>query len=61
MLNLERQALGAELANIVGFPEITKITSSEFSQVVINIKDTSMDSSVDNTRGKANIRKGKKK
>lgn len=61
MLNLERQALGAELENIVGFPEITKIMSSEFSQVVINIKNTSMDSSVDNTRGKANIRKGKKK
>ncbi|CAL5188321.1 unnamed protein product [Lathyrus oleraceus] len=47
--------------NSVGFPEIAKILSPEFSQGAINIKDTNMDSSTDNTKGKGSQKKGKKK
>lgn len=47
--------------NSVGFPEIAKILSPEFSQGAINIKDTNTDSSADNTKGKGQQKKGKKK
>ncbi|XP_004512324.1 uncharacterized protein [Cicer arietinum] len=46
--------------NSVGFPEIAKILSPEFSQGAINIKDTSMDSVTDNTKAKGPQKKGKK-
>lgn len=45
--------------NSVGFPEIAKILSSEFSQGVINVKDSNMDSSMDSTKGKGSQKKGK--
>jgi len=45
--------------NSVGFPEIAKILSSEFSQGTINVKDSNMDSSIDSTKGKGSQKKGK--
>ncbi|XP_047182981.1 uncharacterized protein LOC124849147 isoform X1 [Vigna umbellata] len=45
--------------NSVGFPEIAKILSSEFSQGAINVKDSNMDSSMDSTKGKGSQKKGK--
>lgn len=43
----------------VGFPEIAKILSPEFSQGVMNFKDKSMDSFTENTKGKTSQKKGK--
>ncbi|KAJ1375405.1 SWIB/MDM2 domain [Sesbania bispinosa] len=45
--------------NSVGFPEIAKIISPEFSHGPINLKDTNMDSFAENTKGKASQKKGK--
>ncbi|CAK8540180.1 unnamed protein product [Lathyrus sativus] len=47
--------------NSVGFPEIAKVLSPEFCQGAINIKDTNMDSSTDNTKGNSSQKKGEKK
>lgn len=43
----------------VGFPEVAKILSLEFGHGAISVKDTSMDSFADNTKGKASQKKGK--
>lgn len=45
--------------NSVGFPEIAKILSPEFSQGTINLKDSNMDSSLDGAKGKGSQKKGK--
>lgn len=45
--------------NSIGFPEIAKILSPEFSSGAINVKDTNMDSSTDNSKGKGSQKKGK--
>ncbi|GAU39528.1 hypothetical protein TSUD_222980 [Trifolium subterraneum] len=47
--------------NNIGFPEVLKIVSPEFGQGPINIKDTSIDSNMDNTKGKKTQQKGKGK
>ncbi|KAK2373390.1 hypothetical protein P8452_46485 [Trifolium repens] len=47
--------------NSFGLPEIYKILSPEFSHGAINIKDTSMDSNTDNSKGKNSQKKGGKK
>lgn len=44
--------------NSVGFPEVAKILSPEFSQGAINMKDSNMDSFGD-TKGKTSQKKGK--
>ncbi|KAK7307401.1 hypothetical protein VNO77_40428 [Canavalia gladiata] len=43
----------------IGFPEVAKILSPEFSQGSINIKDSNADSFADNTKGKGSQKKGK--
>ncbi|KAF7844274.1 SWIB/MDM2 domain protein [Senna tora] len=43
----------------VGFPEIAKILSPEFSQGVMHFKDKSTDSFADNTKGKTSQKKGR--
>ena len=43
----------------VSFPEIAKILSPEFSSGVMHIKDKSVDSFTDNTKGKTSQKKGK--
>lgn len=45
--------------NSVGFPEIAKILSPEFSSGIMNLKDKSMDSFTDNAKGKSPQKKGK--
>ncbi|CAJ2646850.1 uncharacterized protein LOC123907471 [Trifolium pratense] len=45
----------------VGFTEVSRIVSPEFSQNLINIKDTSIDSNTDNPKGKKSQTKGKGK
>ncbi|XP_061341764.1 uncharacterized protein LOC133288082 [Gastrolobium bilobum] len=47
----------------IGFPEVARILSPEFSQGAINIRDNKMDSFTDNTKpkGKAVQKKGKSK
>ncbi|XP_027362133.1 uncharacterized protein LOC113869836 [Abrus precatorius] len=45
--------------NSIGFPEVAKILSPEFSQGAINVKDSNMDSFADNAKGKASQKKGK--
>ncbi|KAK7309444.1 hypothetical protein RJT34_06181 [Clitoria ternatea] len=41
----------------IGFPEVAKILSPEFSKGAINVKDSSTDSFADNTKGKASQKK----
>ncbi|KAK7252593.1 hypothetical protein RIF29_36650 [Crotalaria pallida] len=45
--------------NSIGFPEVAKILSPEFSQGAINMKDSSSDSFADNMKGKKGQKKGK--
>ncbi|CAL0331641.1 unnamed protein product [Lupinus luteus] len=45
--------------NSIGFPEVAKILSPEFSHGAINIKESNTDSFADNTKGKNSQKKGK--